>query len=120
MTHGDGIEMMRIAVASDDGVTVREGHFGAALGYEIFELSGGGIRHVERRGPVEGKEGHGPQEALAVLDHLRDCRVFVGRSMGRRSRDLLLERGVLALVTSTDDVGRAASEAADTLTQNGG
>ncbi len=98
---------VRIAIASDDGASVRKAHFGAASGYEIYELSGGGPRHVERRGPVPDKEGHGPQEALAVIRHLADCEVFVGGSMGRRSRELLLERGITALVVESGTVDEA-------------
>jgi len=97
-------DVVRVAIASDDGENVRKHHFGAATGYEIFDISEDGTRHVERRGPVPDKEGHGPQEALAVIRHLTDRRVFAGGSMGRKSREFLLERGIVALVVHAETV----------------
>ncbi len=107
---------VRIAIASDDGKSLRRAHFGAAGGYEIYELSNGGPRHVERRGPVLDKEGHGPQEALAVLRHLGDCAVFVGGSMGRRSREVLLEHGIKPLVLEAATVEEALAKATEAWT----
>jgi len=108
-------DVVRIAIASDDGRTVRKAHFGAASGYEIFEIREQGPQHVERRGPVPDKEGHGPQEALAVIRHLGDCQAFVGGSMGRRSREMLLEQGITALVVGAETVEEALRAALDAL-----
>jgi len=103
-------DIVRVAIASDDGMTVRRAHFGAATGYEIYEIVGEGARYMERRGPVPDKEGHGPQEALAVLRHLADCKVFVGGSMGRKSREMLLQRGITALVVEAETVEEAVTQ----------
>ncbi len=94
----------RIVVASDDGRTVRRKHFGSAPVYVVFEVQGGIARRVEERGPVPEKPGHGHGEALAVLAHLADCTVFVGGSMGRRSRELLDSRGIRTVVTDATTV----------------
>jgi len=101
----------RIAVASDDGRSVRRKHFGSAPVYVIFEVRDGRVARVEERGAVGERPGHGHGEALAVLEHLRDCAVFVGGSMGRRSRELLESRGVRTVVTGAATVEAAARDA---------
>jgi len=99
----------RIAVASDDGRSVRRRHFGAAPVYVVFEVRGGVARRVEERGPVEDRPGHGHGEALAVLRHLEDCSVFIGGSMGRRSRELLDSRGIRTVLTEAETVEDAVA-----------
>lgn len=104
-------DTIRIAVASDDGTTVRRQHFGSAPLYVIFELREGHPVRIEVRGAVSGKPEHGHGEAAAVLQHLQDCSIFVGGSMGRRSRAILEERGIATHVTRLELVEEAVREA---------
>ncbi len=95
---------MKIAVASDDKVTVRKGHFGEARYYLIFEADGDKILTEEvRENPYFGDE-HEHQRAKKILPLVQDCDVLIGRSMGRHSVPNLVAKGKTPLLTLLDGV----------------
>jgi len=91
---------LRIAVATDDGKTMRFGHFGDALEYHIFDYEDGRLTFVETRKNLLTDEALGieehdnPMKARMMREQLSDCDVFVGHSMGLKNRRKLEEMGV--------------------------
>lgn len=111
---------MRIAVASDDGITIA-GHFGRCAGFEIFEVAENKATQIERR-PNTNFHQHG-QEDCHQHDHsgathshesflvaLRDCQAVICRGMGRRAVTDLAARGVRPIVTAQDVTAQQAVE----------
>ncbi len=95
---------MKIAVASDDKVTVRKGHFGEARYYLVFEADGDKILTEEvRENPYFGDE-HEHQRAKKILPLVQDCDVLIGRSMGRHSVPNLVAKGKTPLLSLLNGV----------------
>jgi len=95
---------MKIAVASDNKVTVRKGHFGEARYYLVFEADGDKILTEEvRENPYFGDE-HEHQRAKKILPLVQDCDVLIGRSMGRHSVPNLVAKGKTPLLSLLNGV----------------
>ncbi len=90
---------MKFAVATDDGETLRFGHFGDAKRYMIYEYKDGEFVFLtERENPYTdeklGIEKHDDaRKAGLIKDLLQDVDVFVGHSMGRQNRERLRKQG---------------------------
>jgi len=97
--------MTYIAIATDDGNTVRFGHFGDAEQYLIYEIDpeGNAFLVTKRDNPYiddptsPHRQHNQPEKAGKILELLHDCRVFVGHSMGTKNRQILQAHGVLPL-----------------------
>lgn len=96
---------MKIAVASDDKVTVRKGHFGEAKYYVVFDVEDDRILAEEVR--ENSLAPHGHQRAGNILPLLKDCGVLIGRSMGRRSVPRLIDEGKTPLLSRVEGVSEA-------------
>ncbi len=77
---------MKIAVGTDDGKTIRKGHFGSSRYYRIVEILNGEIasKELRRNSYVEAENAtrhHG--QARQILDLLKDCGLFIASSMGK-------------------------------------
>ena len=87
---------MRIAVATDDGATVRRGHFGDALRYAIYE--DGRLLELRENPYTDEKlditEHNDPRKAALIGQLLADCQVLVGSSHGRKNAERLRARGM--------------------------
>ncbi len=90
---------MKIAVSSDDKVTVHKGHFGEGKYFLIF-LAEGNVPLAEevRENRSAGARKHG-ERAPKVMEQLQDCEVLIGRSMGRHSVSKLVAKGKVPLLT---------------------
>jgi predicted Fe-Mo cluster-binding NifX family protein len=111
---------MRIAVASDDGVSIA-GHFGRCAVFVIFEIADQKATKVEERQNSgghhhgQGECGHHDHEGAnnghgSFLAVLQDCQAVVCRGMGRRAVIDLAANGIKAAIT-TEDV--SVTEAAE-------
>ncbi len=81
-----------IAIATDDGKTVRRGHFGDAASYMIYDEHGKLIE--ERRNPYTdealGIKAHDVPEKAKLIDQLlSDCTVLVGSAHGKKNMQRL-------------------------------
>ncbi len=105
---------MKIAVASDDGVTI-SAHFGRTRGFVIAEIEGDKIVNKEYRentftGHARGlnvtghdfNDRHGP-----ILEALKDCKVVISHGMGRRIYEDLRAAGISAFIVQETDVDQA-------------
>jgi predicted Fe-Mo cluster-binding NifX family protein len=103
---------MRIAVASDDGITISE-HFGRSEGFIIFDVTDNLATRVEKRtntnhhehaqGDCEHhnhEESHHSHESF--LTALHDCQAVICRGMGRRAVMDLASKGIKPVITSQD------------------
>lgn len=107
---------MKIAVLSDDGITVAQ-HGGRAHGCVMFDADDVqqtgeflplpdneceewpvGQPHVHHEG-----SGHNHDHILNIAN---DCQVVISRAMGRHLRDDLQRRGIRAITTDELDVHR--------------
>jgi predicted Fe-Mo cluster-binding NifX family protein len=110
----------KIAVASDDGVSISE-HFGRTHRFNVFEVQNGQILAEESRTGSCGDRadchcyGQDDLEVLAlnqcpVISMLEDCRAVLCRGMGWRIAEEFVRHGVNPLVIAGDLSPRAAVE----------
>jgi predicted Fe-Mo cluster-binding NifX family protein len=111
---------MRIAVATDDGVTIAT-HTGRCRGIVVFEMEDGNARRLEERqnvftpharGECQGDEhahASGHHSHGALVDAVADCQVLVTRGLGPRLVADLNARGIDAYVSTVEGVDDAAS-----------
>lgn len=116
---------MKIAVVSDDGVTVSQ-HFGRAQMYVVLTVENGRIVAEENRpklghgafagGPhddpdAQGRHGFGPdaqsrhQQMVATIG---DCQALISGGMGWGAKESLQQSGIEAVITDVEDVREAA------------
>ncbi|MBN2007883.1 hypothetical protein JW960_00910 [candidate division KSB1 bacterium] len=95
---------MKIAVASDDKVTIRKKHFGESKYYIIYEVLNGEIYANEIRKNTnvhEGKKAHG--QAVKIVDLLHDCQLFMGGSMGVKSLKYIASKNIEVIKTTMEN-----------------
>jgi predicted Fe-Mo cluster-binding NifX family protein len=105
---------MRIAVASDDGISIA-GHFGRCAGFLIFDVENGDASKFEYRINSFGHHQHGQHEHEHGHDHvhgeghhshdgfigaLADCQAVICRGMGRGAVDALAANGIKPAITA--------------------
>ncbi|MHB8973066.1 MAG: NifB/NifX family molybdenum-iron cluster-binding protein [Pirellulaceae bacterium] len=111
---------MKIAVASNDGVSVSQ-HFGRTSQFSIYEVEHDEIQAEELRDNIGtvGDEGdceahHAYQNRVhdygQMIAALEDCRVVLCRGMGVRAAVALVRRGINPLVIAGDMSPRQAAE----------
>jgi predicted Fe-Mo cluster-binding NifX family protein len=99
---------MKIAVASDDGVSI-SAHFGRCAGFVIFAAEGADIvkcdyrtntfgHHQELDKGHEHGESHHSHEGF--LSALNDCQVVICHGMGRRAVADLKANGIQVAITA--------------------
>jgi len=111
---------MRIAVASDDGISIA-GHFGRCAGFVIFDVidqkatrielrqNSGGHHHSQGDCTHHDHESHNHSHE-SFLIALQDCQAVICRGMGRRAIADLTAKGISPAIISEDI---SAHEAAD-------
>ncbi len=103
---------MRIAVATDDGVSIAE-HFGRCAGFDIFDVSkketikighrpntAGHHHHKADCGNERHHEGSPSHESFVRLLH--DCNIVICRGMGRRAEADLTANGIRPVRSGQD------------------
>ena len=101
---------MKIAVATDDGTLIRKGHFGASRYYKIIEILNGEIVSSELRHKPSvdsGDKSHAHGEAGPILELLKDCSLFMGCSMGKKSAAAITAEQIDCIVTEFETVDMA-------------
>ena len=104
---------MKIAVGTDDGKTIRKGHFGSSRYYRIVEILNGEIasKELRRNSYVEAENAtrhHGQSRQL--LDLLKDCSLFIAGSMGKKSSSGITARHIDCIITKFKTVDLAVSK----------
>jgi len=106
---------VRIAVASDDGISIA-GHFGRCAGFEIYDADQDQVTKVERRlnnnshhheqGDCGHHDHHDHGESVhsheSFLTALRDCQAVICRGMGHRAVADLTANGIKPVITAED------------------
>ncbi|MHB2148520.1 NifB/NifX family molybdenum-iron cluster-binding protein [Calditrichota bacterium LG25] len=99
---------MRIAIGTDDLQTIRSGHFGESKYYKIFTVEDGKIVQEEiRENPYVKNEDHEHGQAKNIMQLLKDCDVFLARSMGMHSIPRLVEKGKKPMITRINSIDEA-------------
>jgi predicted Fe-Mo cluster-binding NifX family protein len=111
---------MRIAVATDDGISIA-GHFGRCSGFIIFETGDNGVTKIEQRANAnshhheQGDCGHHSQENAghnhdSFVTILHDCKVIICRGMGRKAVVHLAASGITPAIITEDITVLEAAE----------
>jgi predicted Fe-Mo cluster-binding NifX family protein len=114
---------MRIAIASDDGTQVAQ-HTGRCQGFMIFDVDGSTATPLEYRpngytahaqGLCDGHDHsedatHQHHSHAALVDGLGDCCGLITRGLGPRLIADLLNRGIVAYITTATAVQDAAEQ----------
>jgi predicted Fe-Mo cluster-binding NifX family protein len=116
---------VRIAVISDDGVTVSQ-HFGRAEMYVVLTIEDGQILAEEERPKVghsafvgqpheeldvQGRHGFGAgaqSRHAQMAGAIGDCQALIAGGMGWGARESLQELGIEVVITDVEDVKEAA------------
>ncbi len=105
---------MKIAVGTDDLKTIRSGHFGESKYYKVFEVEDGKIVHTTViENPFlneDGAQEHHHGEAKNIMKLLRDCSVFLAKSMGMHSIPKLVQRGVKPVISQESSIEKAIND----------
>ncbi len=108
----------KVAVATDDGLTVRDTFAGAAY-YAVLTVRESDIIHSElREAPLDNPASDPPlQRALALL---ADCQAALARRMDDATRQVLLQAGIRPVATPLELVEEAVDRfVMDTLAELG-
>ncbi len=102
---------MKIAVVTEDGVTVSQ-HFGRAPFYTVVSTANGQITGIEQREKFAHGHGHGEhghqtghtaREAEnthgQMLSPIKDCQVLIARGMGNGAYNSLQQAGIDPIIT---------------------
>jgi predicted Fe-Mo cluster-binding NifX family protein len=113
---------VRIAVASDDGVSIA-GHFGRCAGFLVFDIENGDAKKIDYRlnsfghhqlGHHENGHGHDHSEEhhshSGFVNALADCQAVICRGMGRRAVADLAANGIRPAITSEDVSAQEAAK----------
>jgi predicted Fe-Mo cluster-binding NifX family protein len=95
---------VKIAIGSDDKVTIRKKHFGESRFYIIYKVLHGKIHTSEiRENPnvCGGKHAHG--QAEKITDLLHDCQIFMGGSMGAKSLKHIASKHIEIIITTGEN-----------------
>ena len=98
---------MKVAVSSDDKVTIRKGHFGEGKYFLVFTTQGTNILAEEVRENRTAETGEHEARAPQVMQLLPDVKVLIGRSMGRHSVSKIVAKGKLPLLTQIESAQEA-------------
>ncbi|MFZ5515605.1 MAG: NifB/NifX family molybdenum-iron cluster-binding protein [Candidatus Zhuqueibacterota bacterium] len=98
---------MKLAIGTDDGMTIRQGHFGESKYYSICEILNGIFFTQElRQNPFRDEKHavHGQTEN--IMDLLNDCQIFIAKSYGMKSLKKIVQNKIDAIITDLDDIER--------------
>ena len=102
---------MKLAVCTTDKRTICKDHFGESTNYLVFEILNGKIVSEElRRNPYYGVNklnNHGQSEK--ILDLLKDCTLFLGKSMRKKSLANIRSQNIDIIITTIENVDEAVS-----------
>jgi len=101
---------MKIAIGSDDKKTVRKGHFGESRYYIVFEVLDGEIKNEELRENLRDSEQSHHGDASGIFKLLSDCRIFMGRSMGKKSMLKITGKNVDCIITRIVEIDQALAK----------
>lgn len=101
--------LIAVAVAPDG--TLWRGHFGIAPEFHLYAPDG---TPVEKRsnpyGATAGEKHQHHDDPQLIINLLPECRVFIARRMGDRSKHNLAEKFGIVPVITTEDTPKAAIE----------
>ncbi|MFH1014266.1 MAG: NifB/NifX family molybdenum-iron cluster-binding protein [Thermoplasmatota archaeon] len=101
---------MKIAIASDDKITISE-HFGKALGFMVFEVDGKVILKQEYRENIGKSTGecHSCNHET-MINTIKDCDVVISCGMGQSIYHDLLINNIQAMITEETIVKEAVTQ----------
>jgi len=108
---------IRVAVATDDGKTLKEGSFHEAKFFAIYDVLGRSPTRIEMRVNTRRGSKRGP---TSVLEILRDCEVLIAREFDIELREIVEARGIITLETGREDIESAVLEIAEKISRLSG
>ena len=120
----EGVQNMKIAVVTDDGITICQ-HFGRALYYTVVTVENGKIVGKEQRNKAghhmtgmqhESQATHGEKhgfDANAQISHagmmanITDCQLLIAGGMGWGAQVSLKQNGIESLITDVNNIDEA-------------
>ena len=99
---------MKIALGVK-GNNVNNTHFGMSEKYRIYELENGMLNFFEER-INDNFTQHKHSEVEDIMKFLSDCNVWVAKSMGKKSKEVIMNLGYTPLIISSDSIQEAEKE----------
>ncbi|MBO8160517.1 MAG: dinitrogenase iron-molybdenum cofactor biosynthesis protein [Thermosipho sp. (in: Bacteria)] len=105
---------MLIAIGTLDGIKINHEHFGHSKIYMIYEFDGKElIKKEERKNPYA--ETHLHAKVEEILEILGDCKIWVGKTMGKRSMKKLEELGYKPILINTTNINETLKKLKEKL-----
>ena len=94
---------MKAAIATADGKSLWEDHFGQSPYYFICEFDGNRwIKSELRKNPIAERGDHAHPGEIHEL--LSDCQIYAAKAMGKKSRQSLESKGILTFLKDVPTV----------------
>ncbi len=105
---------MLITVGMIDEDIINDDHFGQSKFFWILKYENGEIIKIEKSENPKYKT-HQHAKVKDMLEFLDDCKVWVGRSMGKGSMNKLKELGYTPLIVKNEKLDQAIEEIKERL-----
>ena len=105
---------MKIAIGTDDKKTIRKGHFCESRYFLVTEILNAQIVGQELRDNscvVAGEDNQ--DQAERIIDILKDCAIFMAKSMEEKSLIEIRSRNLDCIITSIQEIDTAISSYID-------
>ena len=96
---------MKIALGIK-GSSVNNTHFGMSEKYRIYELENGMLNFIEER-INDNFTQHKHSEVEDIMEILSDCNVWVAKSKGKKSKEVIMKSGYTPLIINSDSIQEA-------------
>jgi predicted Fe-Mo cluster-binding NifX family protein len=106
---------MKVAIASNDRISVAPGHFGDSPYYQVIEILNARIISSEwRTNPyIQTQQGNHHGQPLKIIELLKDCSIFIGQRFGRNAVQAIVEHGIACIATEIYSIDEAISSYLD-------
>jgi len=109
---------MKVAFATVDGERINDDHFGQSPMFVVLKLDGSKVIEKEvRKNPYADSHIHARVDE--ILEVVGDCKVWVGKSMGKGSMKKLVELGYHPILTEAETLNEALSDVLKRLSPDG-
>jgi len=100
---------MKVAFATVDGERMNDDHFGQSPMFVVLKLDGSKVIEKEvRKNPYADSHVHARVDE--ILEVVGDCKVWVGKSMGKGSMKKLVELGYHPILTEAETLDEALND----------
>jgi predicted DNA-binding protein (UPF0251 family)/predicted Fe-Mo cluster-binding NifX family protein len=122
--QNEGVQNMKIAVVTDDGISICQ-HFGRAQYYSVITIEDGKVKGKEQRskaghhvagaqhashashGERHGFDANAQASHAGMMANITDCQLLIAGGMGWGAHESLKQNGIESLITDVNNIDEA-------------